>query len=130
MNIILSGLNSNRQVAEVVGIILDQKKDRPIYFVGHHPSDELVSVIDAIVGQGYFQNVVITNMTSKVCECGGQDCACKMLKIKLLPENLFIFDELQHPDLVKIVPKLGDAVMWVINTNHPQKDELVQWISS
>ncbi len=129
MNII-SGLNSNRQVAEVVGIILDQKKDRPIYFVGHHPSDELVSVIDAIIGHGYCQNVLVTNLASKACHCGDTTCACQRLRDKLLPDNLFIFNQDQHPDLIKIIPKLGDSVIWVINADHPQQEEIVRWISS
>lgn len=130
MNIILSDLNSNRQVAEVVGQIIGQYKNKPVYFVGYRPSSELVSVVDAIMGQGYYQSAIITNLPSKTCECGGRNCACEMLKNKLLPENLFIFDKTQHPDLLKIMPKLGAAVIWVINTDHPQKNEIIQWIKS
>jgi len=131
MVLILSNLNSNRNIAEVVGQILDQDKDKPIYFVGYHPSMELVAVIDTLIHQGYQQHNIITNQTEgKECGCGRQDCACKMLTKRLLPDNLSLFDHGQHPDLVKIIPKLGDSVIWVINDDHPQRDEIIQWISS
>lgn len=130
MKIISASLASNRDIAEILGQILDQDKDKPIYFVGYNPSMELVTVIDTLIQQGYCQNTIITNFESRVCDCGEKACACKRLREKILPDNLFIFNQVQHPDLVKIIPKLGVEIIWVINTDHPQQNEIVQWISS
>jgi hypothetical protein len=129
--IILSALKSNRNIAEIVGQVLDQDKDKPIYFVGYHPTMELVAVIDTLIHQGYNQSNVITNQTGgQDCQCGRQDCACQMLSKTLMPDNLFLYSVVEHPDLVKIMPKLGGSVIWVINVDHPQKDEIIQWVSS
>jgi hypothetical protein len=130
MKTIVSKLNSSREMAEAVHQIIGLPKNMPIYFIGYRPSDLLVSMIDFLIHEGFCQNVVITNMEEETCHCGGANCACQWLKDKLLPDNVFLFDNAQNPDLVKIVPKLGESVIWVVNTDHPQQNEIVQWISS
>lgn len=127
--IILSSLSDSKEIVGAVEQIIGQDKNKPIYFIGHHPSMGLMTVIDGLISKGYCQNNVITNQSGgENCECGQRDCACKMLNKRLL-DNLFLFNETQYPDLIKIIPQLGSAVIWVINTEHPQKEEIVQWVS-
>lgn len=130
MKIVLP-LTENRDIARTVGSILDQNKANLICFVGHKPSGLLVSVIETLISQGYCHNMVVTNLAEgENCHCGGHDCACRWLKDKLLPDNVFLFDKTQNPDLVKMMPKLGNSVTWVINADHPQQEEIIQRISS
>ncbi len=129
MKIVLP-LTENRDIAMVVGSILGQDKAQLVCFVGYQPSGLLVSVIDTLISQGYCHSMVVTNLESGLCHCQGEDCICKQLRDKLLPDNVFIFTAQQHPDLVKILPKLGADTTWVINADHPQKDEIIQRISS
>ena len=115
--------------AQVIVEITTGSKNSMVCFVGHHPSTEMLSVIDTIIRLGYCQIMVVTNALEQGCNCG-QNCACKKLQEKLPVDSIFLFDEVQHPDLVKILPKLGADTIWVINADHSQKDEIIQWISS
>lgn len=127
---VLLPLTGTKDLAKVVGSIWGQDKSRLVCFVGYNPSELLISAIDTLISQGYCHIMVVTNMESDTCHCQREGCICRQIRDKLLPDNVFIFTEKQHPDLAKILPKLGADAIWVVNTEHPQKNEIIQRISS
>jgi len=129
--IIFSELSDSDAVNAVVEqIVSDGNKTKTACFLGHHPSMNLVDAVKQLIKSGYCRIMVVTNAMEIGCKCG-QNCACETLKGILPIGKTSLFNEVQHSDLTKILPKLEqEEVVWIMDPKHSQKDELVQKISA